>query len=58
MGLFGKKKCPRCDSTKLKVLKKPNWLETGLKGRIIAEWLHPTKNLNVCRECGFSWEDR
>jgi len=58
-GLF-KKKCPKCDSTNLKIVKPGFW-------KSIAEanyqlWSlgirKPTPPLNVCKDCGFSWEDR
>ncbi len=58
-GLF-KKKCPKCDSSNLKTLK-PGMIKHSQEA-----WLHfftlgiskITKPLNVCRDCGFSWEDR
>jgi len=57
--LFGKK-CPKCDSKNIKTLKPSftkKWGEASVHaftfglGKI-------TPNLNVCRDCGFSWEDR
>lgn len=68
---FFKKRCPKCDSKNIKKVKAslikkatpaslaaagcillgPVGLLAGLLGR-------PKKPLNVCRDCGFSWEDR
>lgn len=56
--MFFGKKCPSCDSRNIKTIKGPSALKTALRGRILSEWLHPTKPLNVCRDCKFSWEDR
>lgn len=49
-------KCPKCDSKNLKILK-PSDTQKAMDA-----WGWPfkqqRKNLNVCRDCGFSWEDR
>jgi hypothetical protein len=56
MGLFGGKKCPKCDSKKIKEVKPSLWRKAeaasffNLGGK--------PRTLNVCRDCGFSWEDR
>lgn len=49
------KKCPKCDSQNLKVIK------PGFRANSMQLWtmgLRKAVNLNVCRDCGFSWEDR
>jgi predicted Zn-ribbon and HTH transcriptional regulator len=52
-GLFKKKKeCPKCDSKNIKEVKPDMWAKARA-----AYWNQP-KILNVCRDCGFSWEDR
>jgi len=60
MFLIGKK-CPRCDSKKLKMVKpgffRRNFIDPGLPAWTLG-MMKPAKNLNVCRDCGFSWEDR
>lgn len=56
---FGKK-CPKCDSKNLKVLKPgfiKKWGETSTRAFTLGI-SKVTPNLNVCRDCGFSWEDR
>lgn len=58
-GLF-KKKCPKCDSTNLKQVKVSGWkhdAEMTLQAFTLG-LRKPTPPLNVCRDCGFSWEDR
>jgi len=52
---FGKK-CPKCDSRKIKQVKPTIWRK--FMAASVAPWGHPPKTLNVCRDCGFSWEDR
>lgn len=54
---FFKKKCPRCDSKEIKVVKRAITIGNLLFPRIQDLWF-PKKPLNVCRNCGFSWEDR
>lgn len=51
-----KDKCPRCDSTNLNYVEPSFWQKAKSAG--IAPWGKPAKTLNVCRDCGFSWEDR
>ena len=57
------KQCPRCDSTNLKMVK-PGLMQKATKGSAFllfgafALGMKEPKNLNVCRDCGFSWEDR
>jgi len=58
MGMFRKKKCPKCNGIDLGMIKKPSKLMIGLKGTFVKEFFNPTKNLNICRSCDFSWEDR
>lgn len=53
---FGKKQCPKCDSKNIKEVKPTWWRKTMAAG--VAPWGHQPKTLNVCRDCGFSWEDR
>jgi hypothetical protein len=56
MGLFGKK-CPKCDKRNVKTLKRGffGWMMWYFTHPF---WTRPPQPLNVCRECGFDWEDR
>lgn len=63
MGFFGKKKCPKCDSVNLNKVKQGLFSQAGRAS--VALLFFPfsllfkeQKPLNVCRDCGFSWEDR
>lgn len=59
MGIFGKQ-CPKCDSKNIKILK-PGFMTQWTDANLHLFTLgirKPTKPLNVCRDCGFSWEDR
>jgi len=59
MSIFGKK-CPKCNSRKIKVLKPSlykKWTEASIHAFTLGLG-KLTPNLNVCRDCGFSWEDR
>jgi len=58
-GLFAKK-CPKCDSKNLKVVKPSAWKhQAELVYQLLSVGVRkPTPPLNVCRDCGFSWEDR
>lgn len=59
-GLFKKKQCPKCDSYEIKTLKTGWWKrqqELSLQFWTMG-MRKPTQPLNVCRKCGFSWEDR
>jgi hypothetical protein len=60
MGLFSKKKkCLRCESKNINVDKPTGWQNfNNLTKRAAMPWVKELKNLNVCRDCGFSWEDR
>lgn len=49
-----KKKCPVCDSANIKTSKPP--LFTKLK-ETIWPFNGESKNLNLCSDCNFSWED-
>lgn len=59
---FGKK-CPKCDSKNLNKVK-PSLMQKALPGSAfllfgpIGLLAKQPKTLNVCRDCGFSWEDR
>ena len=55
--MFGKKKCPKCDGENLNAVKAEKSLRRLLFPSIQELWF-PKKPLNVCRDCGFSWEDR
>jgi predicted Zn-ribbon and HTH transcriptional regulator len=63
MGFLFGKKCPKCDSHNIKVVK-PGLMRRAQKGSAflvfgpLALLMKDPKNLNVCRKCGFSWEDR
>lgn len=56
---LGVKKCPKCDSKNLNVVK-PGFLKHLMQQNVAIyhPGLQPSKTLNVCRDCGFSWEDR
>lgn len=61
--MFFKKKCPKCDSTNLNKVKPSlwrKWQEASTKVVFFPFSLmrKEAKTLNVCRDCGFSWEDR
>jgi uncharacterized protein with PIN domain len=49
-----KKKCPVCDSPKVKISKPPILTRVG-------EYIWPfkgtSKTFNLCDDCSFSWED-
>jgi DNA-directed RNA polymerase subunit RPC12/RpoP len=52
--------CPRCDSKNLKILE-PSFMKKSEEASLQLLTLgirKPTKPLNVCRSCGFSWEPR
>ena len=63
------KKCPRCDGVKINRVK-ANAISGGLRGigraglaiafpiTIFFGRQQKSKPLNVCKDCGFSWEDR
>jgi len=51
--------CPKCDSQNLKVVKAGRW--NHLMQQNVAIWVPGakiSKPLNVCRDCGFSWDSR
>lgn len=58
-----KKQCPKCDSREIKQVK-PGSMQKALPGSLfflfgpIGLLAKQSKILNVCRGCGFSWEDR
>jgi hypothetical protein len=57
--MFGKKKCPRCDSKNINIVKPSAMAKfANLQKRAVFPWTQKLKNLNVCKACGFSWEDR
>ncbi len=59
MGLFGsQKRCPKCDSKDINIVKKKNWMTSALRGQYFQELFNRSKDLYVCRNCGFSWEER
>lgn len=58
LGFGSKKKCPKCDSKNLNVVKKKNWMTSALRGQYFHELFNRSRDLNVCRDCGFSWEER
>lgn len=56
-------KCPRCDSTNLNTVKvNPikdfGRLSLGVMSPITLFFNKPKRPLKVCKQCGFSWEDR
>lgn len=51
--------CPKCDSKKIKKVKPGLWSKYMAASTML--WAgagKQPKTLNVCRGCGFSWEDR
>jgi hypothetical protein len=59
--VFGRPKtCPKCDSSNIKVVKSGLWRKyTEASMQLWTMGIRKmTPNLNVCRDCGFSWEDR
>lgn len=62
LAILFKTKCPKCDSTNINIVKKGAFEQLGRMGFIIMFPIlilfRPKKPLNVCRDCGFSWEDR
>lgn len=58
MGLFGKK-CPKCGSGSINKVKSSigQKMHRVLMGPY-AMFTKAPKTLNVCKDCGFSWEDR
>ncbi|MCX6727018.1 MAG: hypothetical protein NTY75_04425 [Candidatus Shapirobacteria bacterium] len=57
--IFFGKKCPKCDSRNVKTVKAG--FMKHLMQQNVAIWVPGakiSKPLNVCRNCGFSWEDR
>lgn len=60
-GLFKKKvQCPKCDSFKIKTVKSSWWKRQQEASLQLLTFgiRKPTSPLNVCRSCGFSWENR
>jgi len=53
------KKCPKCDSKNLNVVK-PGFFKHLMQENVAINvpGAKISKPLNVCRDCGFSWEDR
>lgn len=53
-------KCPRCDSRNIKKVKPGLWRRfSDLNFEVLTLGIRkPSKTLNVCRDCGFSWENR
>jgi hypothetical protein len=49
-----KKKCPVCEGTNIKT-QKPSLLTKAQE--VIWPFKGDTKNLNLCEDCNFSWED-
>ena len=60
---FGKNKCPKCNSKNLNKVK-ASLMKKAQKGSLflllgpLALLTKSPKDLNVCKDCGFSWEDR
>lgn len=48
------KECPKCDSLNIKIVKRNPKFGTY----ITLFFTPPPMNLHVCRNCGFSWEDK
>jgi hypothetical protein len=53
--------CPKCDSKNIKTVKpnflKKYWIEPSMNLFTLG-LRKPTRDLHVCRDCGFSWEAR
>lgn len=57
------KKCPRCDSANINTVKSSEMSRAfkdiaTLAFPLAALFRKTSKPLNVCRDCGFSWENR
>jgi len=54
-----KKQCPKCDSRNIKTVK-AGFIKHLIQQNIAicVPGAKISKPLNVCRDCGFSWEDR
>ena len=48
------RKCPKCDSDNIKTIKR----KVPFGHYITLFFTPPPRSLHVCRDCGFSWEDR
>jgi hypothetical protein len=62
--LFGKK-CPKCGGKNINTIKEGfgksllrNAQNLAFPVRILFSSNRKPKNLNVCKDCSFSWEDR
>lgn len=53
-------RCPVCNQDNISVLKKGFWgkLSEDMLRLLTLGIVHKTKNLNICKECRFLWEDR
>ncbi len=58
-GLKKKIKCPRCEKQNINIVK-PDTFKEGLRQIALGPLalINRPKPLNVCKDCGFSWEDR
>lgn len=61
--MFRKKSCPKCDSQNLNKVKPGNGnfmnrLFVAFAFAPLLLFMKKARDLNVCRDCGFSWEDR
>jgi hypothetical protein len=59
-GIRSNKQCPKCDGHNIKTLKTGFWkryVEASMQMWTLGI-RKMTPPLNVCRDCGFSWEDR
>ena len=61
--MFKKRKCPKCGSRNLNKVAVSSWKKAQKASMFLLFWplallMGRAKDLNVCRDCGFSWEDR
>lgn len=51
-------KCPKCGKKNINKVKAKSWLTSALRGQYFHELFHRSRDLFVCKDCGFSWEAR
>lgn len=63
--IFGKKKCPKCNGTNINVVKESmidnmrrSALNVAIPVRFLTSRGKKPRDLNVCQDCSFNWEDR
>lgn len=52
------KLCPKCEESNINKVPAKSWLTSAVRGQYWQELHSRSKDLFVCRSCGFSWEAR